>query len=170
MKGDHSPLFYWHEVMMDRENIERLLAAKLAEEDLFLVELTVAAEKGITVYVDGMENVSVKQCATVTRYLRDALGEAADDYEITVSSPGLDKPFRHPSQYVKNLEKSVEVTLDDGRKISGKLLNVSENGDIRMQEFSQKKSNNKAVKPALSDTITEIEFRHIKQTKKLVFI
>lgn len=156
--------------MMDRESIEKLLAAKLEEEKLFIVELTVSAEKNIAIYVDGMENISVSQCVSLTRFLRNTLGEAADNYEITVSSPGLDRPFRHPNQYLKNIEKSVEVVVEDGRKITGKLLSVEENGDIRVQEFAPKKGNQKAAKPMLSDTITEIPFQHIKQTKKLVFI
>jgi ribosome maturation factor RimP len=156
--------------MIDKTRIEDLLAPKLEEENLFLVELVIVPEKEITLYVDGMTNVMVNQCVTLTRFLREALGEDGDNYEITVSSPDLDKPFRHPNQYLKNIEKSVEVVLTDGHKISGKLLGVDTEGTIKVQEFAPKKGNRKADRPTLGDTVTEIPLTQIKQTKKLVFI
>jgi ribosome maturation factor RimP len=109
----------------------------------------------------------LKQCADITRNLRKALGEAYDDVEITVSSPGLDRPFKHPKQYQKNLNKSLEVTLKDGTKITGKL---EEAGDeyLVIREYKPLKGKNKAQKPELSDKITTIAMNEIKQTNKMI--
>src|SRR5688572_2923875 len=101
---------------MDKETINGLLDVKLKEMDLFLVELNVSADNVVTIYADGMNNISVDQCTTIARYLRSELGEAADNFEITVSSPGLDKPFRHMNQYLKSIGKSVEVVTVEGNK------------------------------------------------------
>lgn len=152
------------------ENIQHLIQSKLDQEKLFVVEITISEKKHITVYLDGIQNVSVSQCTSFARFLREALGELGNDYQITVSSPGLDKPFRHPMQYQKNIDKTVEVLLNDGNKVAGKLLQILEDGSIRIQEFEPMKGNNKSIKPKLSEKITEINPNSIKETKKLVLI
>lgn len=155
---------------MTQQDIERILAPRLEEESLFIVAVSIAPEKSITVYADGMQNVSIQQCTGLARYLREALGEAGDVYEITVSSPGLDNPFQHPRQYTKNIGKSVEVVLTDGRKLEGRLESADEDGNIQLRPFLPRKGNAKAAKPALGEEVLSITKNEIKQTKKLIFI
>lgn len=155
---------------MLQEEVERILAPRLEEDGLFIVNMTIVEGKSITVYADGMQNVSIGQCTALARHLREALGEAGDAYEITVSSPGLDNPFQHPRQYEKNLNKNVEVLLTDGRKLEGMLEGVDAEGNIRLREFLPKKGNLKAAKPVAGDVVTDIPKDQIKQTKKLIFI
>lgn len=156
--------------LITADTITSLLQSKLEEEHLFVVEISVSEKKHINVYLDGMENIAVSQCASLSRYLREALGEDGDDYQITVSSPGLDRPFRHPMQYTKNLEKSIEVVMNDGQKIAGKLVSVEAGKSISVQEFEPIKGNNKSQKPKLGEKITIVPLDQIKETRKLIFI
>ncbi len=154
---------------MDKQNIETLLSAKLEELNLFLVELNVSADHVITVYADGMENISVGQCTEIARFLRGELGEAADSYEMTVSSPGLDKPFRHQNQYLKNVGKSVEVLTVEGNKLEGKIDQANEN-EIVLNLYTKRNPKNKSLKPTLSDQLVSVNLKDIKETKKLIII
>lgn len=154
---------------MDKQTIEKLLEVKLEELNLFLVELNVSAGGVITVYADGMDNISVGQCTEIARYLRGELGEAADDFEITVSSPGLDRPFQHMNQYLKNVGKSIEVLTIEGNKMEGKLNAATEN-EIVINLYKKRNPKNKALKPTLSDQTVSVNLKDIKETKKLIII
>ncbi len=153
--------------MSTASHIQQLLEDELTRQDLFLVEFQESGEDRFTAFIDGIENVTLKQCSDVTRNLRKALGEAYDDIEITVSSPGLDRPFKHPKQYQKNLNKSVEVVLKDGVKITGKLLEAGEDYLV-IHEYKPHKGKNKAQKPELSEKKTTLLLNAIKQTTKMI--
>ena len=154
---------------MDKQTIDNILQQKLAELELFLVELNVSADNVITIYADGMNNISIDQCTAIARHLRSELGESADDFEITVSSPGLDKPFRHINQYVKNIGKSVEVLMVEGTKMEGKINAATEN-EIVINLFKKRNPKNKAQKLEVSDQFVSVPLKDIKQTKKLIII
>jgi ribosome maturation factor RimP len=154
---------------MDKQTIEKLLAAKLEELNLFLVELNVSADRVITIYADGMTSITVDQCTQIARFLRSELGESADDYEMTVSSPGLDKPFRHMNQYLKNIGKSVEIVTIEGNKMEGKIDHANEN-EIVINLFKKRNPKNKSLKPVLSDQMVSLKLKDIKETKKLIII
>ena len=161
---------------MDKATINTLLQNKLEEMNLFLVELDISTTNVITIYADGMpglpaggENISVGQCTAIARYLRGELGEAADSFEITVSSPGLDRPFLHINQYLKNIGKSVEVLTKEGNKIEGKMNAATEN-EIVVNTFKKRNPKNKALKLEVSDQLVSLKMNEIKQTKKLIII
>jgi ribosome maturation factor RimP len=154
---------------MDKQTVENILQAKLDEYNLFLVELNMGADGKISIYADGMENITVDQCTQIARHLRSELGEAADDFEITVSSPGLDNPFRHMNQYKKNVGKSVEVLTMEGNKLEGKLNTAGEN-EIVINLFKKRNPKNKSLKPEVSDQMVTVALKDIKQTKKLIII
>ncbi|MFN9115876.1 MAG: ribosome maturation factor, partial [Bacteroidota bacterium] len=79
-----------------------------------------------------------------------------------VSSPGLDEPLRLPRQYKKNIGRAVEVVMQDGRKICGKLLAADENS-INVEEVKGKGKKQEIV---LHTLLTE----QIKTTKiQIVF-
>jgi ribosome maturation factor RimP len=55
------------------------------------------------------------------------------DFSLEISSPGLDEPLKLHRQYVKNIGRFVEVIKEDGMKLEGKLLNVTEK-EITIEE------------------------------------
>ena len=58
---------------------------------------------------------------------------SAGNYEITVSSPGLDEPLKVEQQYKKSIGKTVDVLTFDGEKINGRLI-AFEPEQIRIEE------------------------------------
>jgi ribosome maturation factor RimP len=106
----------------------------LAEESLiegtdsFLVEVRLRPGNKIQVFLDADSGISLGACTKVNRKLYPKIEEAGlfepGNFELEVSSPGLDEPLKLPRQYKKNLGRAVEVVMKDGRKITGKLLEV----------------------------------------------
>ena len=76
----------------------------------------------------------------INRLLRNELGERIDNYEMTVSSPGLGKPFKHINQFIKNAQKPVEIVLLNVEKLQGILGKVEENKLIEIYQYIKKHS------------------------------
>ena len=147
--------------------INEILEPLLEKHHLVLVELNLPAEHRAEIYVDGAENVSVELCATLTRALREKSGEALDAWQITVSSPGLDRPFRHPVQFEKNVGKSVEVVLVEGQKLEGLLL-AWDQESILLDLFAKAKGKSGA-KPPLAGEQRRLSLNALKSVKKAIY-
>lgn len=76
--------------------------------------------------------VSVQDCARVSRTLGEWLADRADvpaDYDLEVSSPGVERPLVRPRDYDRFAGREVHLKgygpLDDGRKVlEGDLLGL----------------------------------------------
>jgi ribosome maturation factor RimP len=75
-----------------------------------------------------MEGITIDECAGLHRHLEKNLDRNIEDYDLQVSSPGLDMPFGVIEQYYRNEWKKVEVADTDGARFSGILKNVTSGG------------------------------------------
>jgi ribosome maturation factor RimP len=75
-----------------------------------------------------MQGIRIDECVALHRHLEKNLDHDAEDFELQVSSPGLDMPFGVIEQYHKNEGRRVEVTDTDGIKSNGILKNVTIGG------------------------------------------
>ncbi|MBK7639371.1 MAG: ribosome assembly cofactor RimP [Bacteroidetes bacterium] len=110
--------------------INEILAPFVDERALFIVDIKVSASSKIMVFVDGMENIRIEQCAEISRFLEAYLEEnglVGEKYTMEVSSPGMNSPLLVEQQYEKSINKPVEVLMDSGIKIEGTLLSKDEN-------------------------------------------
>jgi ribosome maturation factor RimP len=150
-----------------KQEILQILQPLLDERGLVLVDFQSPAEHRFQIFIDGQDNVSIDTCIQIARQLRALGGEALDPFDLTVSSPGLDKPFRHPIQFQKNIGKHVEILMEDGRKLIGKLDAVQEES---LHLICMKPSVHKGGKPKYDAQPTILERSAIKQTvKHIVF-
>ncbi len=76
------------------------------------------------------EAVSMDLVVDLTRYLREALGEALDDTDLTVSSAGLTSPLVDPRRFRKFLGKPLSVLLKMGVKENGLLKSATDTGIV----------------------------------------
>ena len=111
--------------------VEGLLAA---EQEYFLVDVRIKPTNNVKVYIDGDQGISIEKCVRYNRALYKKLEEGGlfpnGDFSLEVSSPGLDEPLKLHRQYKKNIGRLVDLVLQDGSKIGGRLLEVSEDGII----------------------------------------
>ncbi len=110
--------------MIKTEFIRNLLEEELTQRGLFLVEVLVTPANKIVVYLDSLKGVTLDECMQVSRFLESRLDRNEADFELEVSSPGLDKPLKLPVQFEKNVGRMLDVVKSDGMKITGKLLGI----------------------------------------------
>ena len=100
----------------------------MKDTGLFLVSVKAGNGNRIAVLADRKEGITIDECAAIHRHIENNLNREEEDYELQVSSPGLDMPFMVIEQYLKNEGKKVEVTDNDGIKYTGILKNVTAGG------------------------------------------
>ena len=98
------------------------------------MDIKIKPTNNVKVYIDGDQGISIEKCVQFNRALYKRIEEAGlfpgGDFSLEVSSPGLDEPLKLHRQYRKNIGRQVELVLQDGSKIEGRLLEVSEDGII----------------------------------------
>ena len=114
--------------MIDKEYIQGLVEEFIKGTGLFLVAVKVSSANRITVLADKKEGITIEECVAIHRHIEKNLDREKEDFELQVSSPGLDLPFGVIEQYYKNEGRKVEVTDNDGTKFTGLLRNVTEGG------------------------------------------
>jgi ribosome maturation factor RimP len=114
--------------MIDKIKIVNLVKEFISGTDLFLVAVKVSSAGKITVLADNNEGITIDECVSISRYIEKNINRDDEDYELMVSSPGIEMPFMVLEQYNKNIGKKVEVTDYEGTKIYGMLKNVTSGG------------------------------------------
>lgn len=137
---------------------------KLQGTGIFLVDARVKPGNRILVFIDGDEGVTVSDCSNVSKHIEKQLDRDQEDFELNVSSPGVDHPLTMKRQYVRNIGRKLNVLLSDGNKIRGELLEVRHDGiSIRSEKpKGGKKEKNKGPEESRE---REIPFEDIKEAK-----
>ncbi|KPK81038.1 MAG: hypothetical protein AMS27_15835 [Bacteroides sp. SM23_62_1] len=131
--------------MLKEEDIHRSVGAILEDSGLFLVDLTVTKDNHIRILIDKQEGINIEDCARISRLLDARLNRDEEDFELEVSSPGLDSPLRVLQQYLRNIGNEVEIVKKDGIKINGRLIQVDDDGitlEIEEKATKRKKGDN----------------------------
>ncbi|MNU81060.1 Ribosome maturation factor RimP [compost metagenome] len=126
--------------MISKQKVKELAEERIKDRDerLFIVELTISASNVIRLELDKTEgNVSIEDCMSVSRNIEHNLDREDADFELSVSSAGLDKPLRVHAQYVKNIGRDLDVKLSSKEKVSGTLIAVDEAGIVLKREEKQ---------------------------------
>lgn len=133
-------------------------------DDVFLIEVKATAANKVTVLLDADGGLTIATCTKINRALYKFIESnglfPGNDFALEVSSPGVDKPLKLKRQYMKNISRKLEVTLDDGTKVEGTLNEVDDEGVVLIEEHG--KGKNKVTK------VTKILFEHIKQAIVLI--
>jgi ribosome maturation factor RimP len=114
--------------MIDKDRIEDLIGQYIKGTGIFRVAVKVSSSNRITVLADKKEGITIDECAAIHRHIEKNLDRNIEDFELQVSSPGLDMPFAVTEQYFKNEGRKVDVVDVNGEKFTGILKNVTEGG------------------------------------------
>ncbi len=152
--------------MISETLIRELLDEELARRELFLVELQVRPANKIAIFIDSMKGVTLDECMAVSRFIESRLNRDEDDFELEVSSPGLDKPLRLPVQFLKNTGRQLDVVKADGTKIAGQLTGVLSEA-IVLETETLVKDGTKGRKTKVTQSV-ELRFEEIKTAKVVI--
>jgi len=111
--------------MITKEQVKTLVEEWLRQKgDYFLVDIEMSDDDRIVIEIDHADGVWIEDCAELSRFLQEQLGDELGDYELEVGSAGLGQPFKVVQQYVNHIGDNVEVIDADGKKITGVLKQV----------------------------------------------
>ena len=112
---------------MTQEQIIQAVEPAVKELGCFLVEVTVSAANDIEVVIEKEEGiVDWDDCAAIDKVVHEAFDQDVEDYALTVSSAGLDRPFKVLRQYQKAIGTQVDVKFKGGKRIIATLTSASE--------------------------------------------
>jgi ribosome maturation factor RimP len=118
----------------------------------FLVDVKAMPGERIMIFADNVKGITIDECSALHRALVEKIATAGD-YEITVSSPGMDQPFKVDEQYAKYTNRNVTVLTVDGKRYVGKLIGFAD-GNITIEE------------PKKNETLTHtFNLQNIKSTQ-----
>ena len=114
--------------------------------DYFLVDISFSADDRIVIEIDHADGVWIEDCAELSRFLQERLGDELGDYELEVGSAGLGQPFKVAQQYVNHIGDTIEVLELEGKKVLGVLKSVDgTNFTITVQEKQKQEGRKRPV-------------------------
>lgn len=150
--------------MMNESDIRKLVEQKIKEDDIFIVDIRIGKGNKIAIWVDKNKGITIDECVGISRYVENNLDRESEDFDLEVSSPGLDMPFKVQQQYEKNLNRMIEVVSTDGEKLKGILVTVTESGI----ELEYVKRSDKQKKKKTEKARREYNFDQIKTTRAVI--
>ena len=112
--------------MINKEVVTTFVEEWLQGNDYFLVDIIFGADDRIVIEIDHADGVWIEDCAELSRFLQEKLGDELGDYELEVGSAGLGQPFKVAQQYKNHIGDEVEVLQQDGQKQKGILKSVED--------------------------------------------
>ncbi len=119
--------------MIDKQEVAVLVEKAIENTDAYVVELSVSADNDIVVELDSPTGVDLDFCAEVSRHINEALDRDKEDYSLEVGTASLSAPFKVRQQYEKHVGDNVDILTRDGRKLTGLLTAVGDDGDFTVE-------------------------------------
>ena len=114
---------------MKKEEILSGIDEAVRSRGCFIVDVTVSKDNDVVLTIEKEAgDIDLEDCVNVNNAFLDAFDKDVEDYSLTVTSAGLDQPFKVLKQYEKAVGSSVEARLKGGKKIVGILTEANEDG------------------------------------------
>lgn len=108
------------------EIIDAISSAVVARK-CFIVEVNVSKDNDVEIVIESEDsNVVLDDCVEVSHRFEECFDRAVEDYSITVTSAGLDQPFKVLKQYLKAVGTEVEAAVKGGKKFVATLQAADE--------------------------------------------
>ena len=103
---------------MNVSEIIDAISSEIVARGCYLVDVTVSKDNDIELIIESEEGIiELEDCVAVSRYFETCFDREKEDYSLTVTSAGLDMPFKVLKQYIKAIGSKVEVQLKGGKKM-----------------------------------------------------
>ena len=152
--------------MIEKTLVKTLVEEWLANNDYFLVDVMFTPDDRIVVEIDHADGVWIEDCAELSRFLQEKLGEELGEYELEVGSAGIGQPFKVSQQYANHIGKDVEVMTAEGNKVQGVLKSVD--GDDFVVTSMEKRKLEGKKRPVMVEVDRTFNMNNIKYTKYLL--
>ena len=138
----------------------------LHDNDYFLVDINFASDDRIVIEIDHADGVWIEDCAELSRFLQERLGDELGEYELEVGSAGLGQPFKVAQQYINHIGDTVEVLDQNGQKVMGTLKSVDGRNFVVTVQEKQKQEGKK--RPVIVDVDKAYSMDDVKYVKYIL--
>ena len=152
--------------MITKEAIQKHVEEWLQKGDYFLVDIQMDDDDRIVIEIDCADGVWIEDCAELSRYLQEQMGDELGDYELEVGSAGLGQPFKVEQQYVNHVGDQVEVVTAEGQKVCGTLKGVD--GRLFTVATQEKQVPEGKKRPVKVDVDRTFSMDSVKSTRYLL--
>lgn len=151
------------ELIMTSKEILEKIAPAVEGLGVFLVDVTVSADNDIEVVIESKEGtVTMEDCVAVDKAFHEIWNQDEEDYALTVSSAGLDRPFKVLEQYRKAIGQKVEARIKGGRKFVAELLDAdAESITLRYRAKVAVEGKKKKEEKEITETIPMLEVNSV---------
>ena len=141
IQGADSPLILCTVInkYMKISEIIDAIESEIVARGLYIIEVTVSKDNDVEVTIESEEGkVELEDCVSISRFFETKFDRETEDYSLTVTSAGLDQPFKVLKQLVNAVGKKVEVQLKGGKKMVA-VLEAADEESITLK-YSQKEA------------------------------
>ena len=112
---------------MEKNAIITAITPVVEELGAFIVDVTVSAANDVEIILEKDEgSISWDECEAVDKAFHALFSQDEEDYSLTVSSAGLDRPFKTLRQMRKTVGEQVDVRFRGGRRLIARLTAADE--------------------------------------------
>ena len=120
-----------------KKNINEIVEEYLVNRsNLFLVDIVIDSSSKINIIIDGDNGVKISDCVNLGKYLKNNLEDEIDDFSFEVSSAGMTSPLISHRQFLKNLNRKLNILSVNGEEFIGNLSEVNED-NVKIEWFSR---------------------------------
>ena len=169
MRGFAKPLILVliNTFMIDKNIIQKAVDEWLQKGDYYLVDVEMTDDDRIVIEIDHADGVWIEDCADLSRFLQEKLGDELGDYELEVGSAGIGQPFKVIQQYRNHVGKEVEVLTVDGQKLQGILKAVNDD-ETFVVTVKEKQHQEGKKRPVLVEVDKSFAISSVKYCKYLL--
>ena len=112
---------------MNVSEIRDAISNEIVARKCYIVDVTVSKDNDVEITIESEEGtVELDDCVAISRHFESKFDREKEDYSLTVTSAGLDQPFKVLKQYQKAVGSKVEVMLKGGKKMVATLTAADE--------------------------------------------
>ena len=169
IQGADSPLILCTVInkYMKISEIIDAIDSEIVARGLYIIEVTVSKDNDVEVTIESEEGkVELEDCVAISRFFETKFDRETEDYSLTVTSAGLDQPFKVLKQFVKALGKKVEVQLKGGKKMVA-VLEAADEESITLK-YSQKEAVEGKKKKEIVEHVDRFTMDQVNSVKPFV--
>ena len=124
---------------MNVSEILDAIGSEIVARGCFLVDISVSKDNDIVLTIESENGkIELEDCVSLSRFFETKFDREVEDYSLTVSSAGLDQPFKVLKQFQKAVGTKVEVQIKGGKKMVATLTAADE--ESITLKYSQKEA------------------------------
>lgn len=152
--------------MIEKSKLEEFIVTELEGTEYFLVDLHVEPDNSIKVVIDSDGVADLEKCVSLTHAIEQAFDRNEEDYELEVGTAGLTSPLKTTRQFRKYLGNEVEVLATDGKKHTGLLKEVTDDGFTIVEKVKEKPEG--AKRPVVVEKELRLTYPEAKKVTYLI--